>query len=603
MKRLWKYEDYVDHLSHQNELVRRWAFNALENRYLNRYTDQVANLINDENGLLVCSVLRYLSFHQAVQHVPAIMERFKHSDGIISSNCAVTLAQMHYEPAMEVMLERFHTTETLETFFGILDYLGKIRSEKGRAALKSAIIQIKNAVILRSAITNLLHHHNPEDITFLTEVFYNSNGRYGRRNLPLNNVLSSLGGGSYFRDLTGSGENEILSNPSKTIANLVLKNSHITIDATFCETLIQLVKKRQYNEFTTALMFDARNIIDARYPKNDNPDCLKEIFGQDTMCLHLLKDFSKRNSIWKQLEQSQTSSSDLVAFMISTYFAIKERGAYIKALYPEAGVKDLIEALQNSGPYLPKQVQNKIKTLAPISKLKESLSKDLMTWGDNWTVKLMGIIGSKEFVPDLIRVLRDTDNLDYIYNDALRSINTLEESADESLFTAIKSGALKDWESFAILENLPYAEAYDFALHRWKNPSEDDMDSYEIFSYCLRGIGDQRGIKTLQDIYANENDDDYIGDSLECLGQIHTVDIPELPDIINSRKERTKRQKVRMKALNDLAKYDNSLKKQGESENTGSMVPFKRKSAKIGRNKPCPCGSGKKYKKCCLNKP
>ena len=24
---------------------------------------------------------------------------------------------------------------------------------------------------------------------------------------------------------------------------------------------------------------------------------------------------------------------------------------------------------------------------------------------------------------------------------------------------------------------------------------------------------------------------------------------------------------------------------------------------KIGRNQPCPCGSGKKHKKCCLNKP
>ncbi|MBW1792566.1 MAG: SEC-C domain-containing protein [Deltaproteobacteria bacterium] len=23
---------------------------------------------------------------------------------------------------------------------------------------------------------------------------------------------------------------------------------------------------------------------------------------------------------------------------------------------------------------------------------------------------------------------------------------------------------------------------------------------------------------------------------------------------------------------------------------------------KIGRNKPCPCGSGKKYKKCCMEK-
>jgi hypothetical protein len=29
---------------------------------------------------------------------------------------------------------------------------------------------------------------------------------------------------------------------------------------------------------------------------------------------------------------------------------------------------------------------------------------------------------------------------------------------------------------------------------------------------------------------------------------------------------------------------------------------FKTKKKKIGRNDPCPCGSGKKYKKCCLNK-
>jgi len=27
-----------------------------------------------------------------------------------------------------------------------------------------------------------------------------------------------------------------------------------------------------------------------------------------------------------------------------------------------------------------------------------------------------------------------------------------------------------------------------------------------------------------------------------------------------------------------------------------------RTEPKIGRNEPCPCGSGKKYKKCCINK-
>lgn len=35
---------------------------------------------------------------------------------------------------------------------------------------------------------------------------------------------------------------------------------------------------------------------------------------------------------------------------------------------------------------------------------------------------------------------------------------------------------------------------------------------------------------------------------------------------------------------------------------TSKVTTFKKKAKKIGRNAPCPCGSGKKYKKCCLNK-
>ena len=55
MNKLWNYEDYVKHLNHENEIVRRWAFDVLENRFLNRYTDQVVNLINDENEYLPVS--------------------------------------------------------------------------------------------------------------------------------------------------------------------------------------------------------------------------------------------------------------------------------------------------------------------------------------------------------------------------------------------------------------------------------------------------------------------------------------------------------------------------------------------------------------------
>ena len=38
---------------------------------------------------------------------------------------------------------------------------------------------------------------------------------------------------------------------------------------------------------------------------------------------------------------------------------------------------------------------------------------------------------------------------------------------------------------------------------------------------------------------------------------------------------------------------------QAESINTVSTVI--RESPKVGRNDPCPCGSGKKFKKCCLH--
>jgi HEAT repeat protein len=602
LNKLWKYNDYVNHLSHENEIVRRWAFSALENCFLNRYTDQVANLINDENEHLVCAALRYLSFHQSVQHAPAILDRFKNGQGIISSNCAIALAKMHYAPAMEVMLEMFSITEDSETFFGILEYLGSMRTEECRAAIKAAVIQMQDTLVLRSAISNLLYHHNPEDINWVMERLLNSGHSYDSHDIPLQNVLSPLGGGSYFKDLTEFGKNDILSKPLETIDNLVLKNSHIVIDETLREDLITLLENRHYQDFATAVMFDARKIIHTRCSQNNDHDCLRDLLGQDTMCLHLLEDLLKRGSIWKQVELSNAFGSDVISLIISTYFAIIERSAYVKALSPEAGVDELIQALQNSGPKLPEQIKDKIKVLSPTSELKTSLTKELMTWGDIWAVKLMGMIGNKEFVPDLIRVLRNADSLDYIYSDALSSINALDESADESILTVIKNGELGDWESFAILEYLPYANAYELALNKWESESEDGMDSYEQFSSCLRGIGDRRGIKKLQEIYAEENDAGYIGDSLECLSKIHMVDIPELPEILKKRKERTEKQKARMKELNELAKNYNEKRQQGTIENTGKVVPFKRKSPKIGRNEPCPCGSGRKFKKCCLNK-
>ena len=284
--------------------------------------------------------------------------------------------------------------------------------------------------------------------------------------------------------------------------------------------------------------------------------------------------------------------------ILSVYFAIKEHEDYLTALSPEAGVEDLIGALKNSGPSLPTTIQDKIKQVNPVPELKNALTEKLITWGDIWTVRLMGQIGDEEFVPNLLHILRNADSLDYIYSDAIRAMNALDESADEIIFSAIKNKELSEWESFPILEYLPYSEAYDIALMRWEDV-DSDMDSYELFVSCLKGIGDPRGIEKLQIIYADENDATYVGKALECLGMIHKVDIPEMPDILRKRKKQEDRQKAREKELNKLAANYKKNKERRSHKNGGRVVSFKRNSPKVGRNDPCPCGSGKKVKFCC----
>lgn len=67
--------------------------------------------------------------------------------------------------------------------------------------------------------------------------------------------------------------------------------------------------------------------------------------------------------------------------------------------------------------------------------------------------------------------------------------------------------------------------------------------------------------------------------------------------------------------LRGWSMFEEESPKSGSSKNSSkkdvdklfqAMDPFfskPEKKVKIGRNDPCPCGSGKKYKKCCMNKP
>lgn len=71
------------------------------------------------------------------------------------------------------------------------------------------------------------------------------------------------------------------------------------------------------------------------------------------------------------------------------------------------------------------------------------------------------------------------------------------------------------------------------------------------------------------------------------------------PDSITNRQIRWRDEdaKAEMRRLNDAAEYPDSSYEPYYFEE-----PYVRPAPKIGRNDPCPCGSGKKYKKCCQAK-
>lgn len=599
MHQLWSYQDHVSYLTHSNNLVRRWAFNAIEERSPRRYTPEVAKLIGGSDEHLACSAPKYLAHHRAIEYAPAILERFLKDKGNVPSNCAIALGDMHYEPAVDVILDRLTHCESPNTLFGILYYLGKIRRDDCHQALRDILAQLSDYYLVGAAAEHLLDHRDPEDVPLVLRTYVEK----GEPDLPgdvfLKGLMSSVGGKGIYNDLTEYGREDLLDVPKEVLSEMLKQHPMISPEPKIMDEAVRLIEGSQYQHIATSLMFDAQNIFRSRFPEGHSTDHLCGIYEHDIVALAFLEEFSKRSSYWKRALKNENINRNLASAVLACYFSMRERVGYLQALDPEATLEDMISALKATGPEFPKALQDRLIELSPIEELKGALSDKLLTWGDIWIVRLMGRIGHDAFVPDLIRVVHDTDGLSFIHSDAVKALNGINESAHESLLSAIKNGELTDaLDIFPLLEHLSYPESFDIAVQLW---NEGDMDSFEIYAICLERIGDVRGIEALQEVFF-EGNAIYAGDSLEALSLLHNRDIPELPTIRREREAHLERQKERRKELAELAGKANKRGIYDASSEKSNVTTFRRETPKIGRNVPCPCGSGKKYKKCCMNK-
>ena len=89
---------------------------------------------------------------------------------------------------------------------------------------------------------------------------------------------------------------------------------------------------------------------------------------------------------------------------------------------------------------------------------------------------------------------------------------------------------------------------------------------------------------------------------LEMLDRIKRDTIEKLFAIQIAREEEVKEMKLPRKQTFFLSRGGEAAASAGGETESGKGVTVRRDGKKVGRNDPCPCGSGKKYKKCCLLK-
>jgi hypothetical protein len=94
----------------------------------------------------------------------------------------------------------------------------------------------------------------------------------------------------------------------------------------------------------------------------------------------------------------------------------------------------------------------------------------------------------------------------------------------------------------------------------------------------------------------------YIGKSLKPLRLIHKKETCAMSSIRREGKEYEERRLRRWQEQDKTAAKGSKKEIESESKDKAAVKVPPVRSNKIGRNEPCPCGSGKKYKKCCLLK-
>jgi len=226
-------------------------------------------------------------------------------------------------------------------------------------------------------------------------------------------------------------------------------------------------------------------------------------------------------------------------------------------------------------------------------------------WAPLHAAEILGTLGDARAIPVLLRCLEGCDPLDLLHQklvDALLAIGHLAIDACLEAYTTRTDEGLRN----SLAEVLCYAQTrderiYDVLLDTLKR-------SPELGAMYLAEYGDSRALAALShafDTLPLSEEEAMLSNHVfvELQGAIEELG-GELTASQSAKAERADAGRRRFVARLDEAVHRLAAQprlEQAVSPPSAPKSPVARKLRKIGRNEPCWCGSGKKYKRCHLD--
>ena len=272
--------------------------------------------------------------------------------------------------------------------------------------------------------------------------------------------------------------------------------------------------------------------------------------------------------------------------------------------YDFIGQKQLLSALAQTGSLQKSSILHALQN-SPVRNVEFDLNRQLFLGS---YAMLAGYLKIKEAIPFLVDLLEENDDLVQVLSaEALARIGSPEIV---SLIGARYATAEQQFKGFAadVIKDIKCDES----IPELRRLLQTEADPNEVES-LLRALIMQFDPDQMQFIYdrliADEMDPDYHDIYPDLLAVCDLMEVRfEGYDELNRIVARARLNQLRRQWAWEDSLYKRKLGGKKRPAPEKLIANFKpapitpKPATRIGRNDPCPCGSGKKFKKCCINK-